>query len=308
MPDIEMGIDSLIQRLISVYYAFGIWHKGKQTKLRKFCRIFVFFFCTISYPVALAGGGLVSHDLGDAIFLFTLGVIVGVLEFKGYYIFFKQEKILKLLNVMGKQSVPNNDHLLRTVNRALNIFKKCCVIFVVISVGLTAIIMILSSPLISDKLPFNIWFPLDYKQNYIAHWITHCFVVANELFVILVSLLSSLMWYAMLNSSLKYDILGHRLKNFTTNWQLDNSASFNAKDGTDPHLYEKQLIKCITLHRELQQYGTIRRRLLWQRVNFFFVCRGVESMGSFFSPLFFVQIGTSAFCICGSLYILAVVI
>lgn len=257
MPDIQMGIDSLIRRIVNVYYTLGIWHKGNETNRRKFVRLFVFFFCTISYPVTLAVGGLVSHDLGDAIFLLTLGVIVGVLEFKGYYIFFRQNDIINLLNSMCNQTVPNNDHLLRTVNRTLNIFKKCCAIFVFLSIGLTSIISILSSPLFSDTLPFNIWFPLDYKRSRLAHWIAHGFVVVNELFLMQVSLVASVMWYVMVNSSLKYDILGYRLKHFTTNWQLDDYDDYSVSNGKDHHLFETQLIKCIRMHQELKQYGRI---------------------------------------------------
>lgn len=255
MTDIEMRIDPLIQRIIGVYYAFGIWKNDNGSKLRKFVRVMVFLFCTISYPIALAGGGLITNDLGDSIFLLTLGIMVAVLEFKGFYVFFKQDKILTLLNATCIQYVPNNEHLLRKVNKTLNIFKKCCVIFIVLSVGVTLTIMILSSPLITQKLPFNIWFPLDYKRSHAAHWIAHCFVLINEMFVILVSLLSSITWYVMLNCSIKYEILGYRFKNFGVPGGLSMDHQIISKVKED--LFENELIKCIQMHQQLEKYGII---------------------------------------------------
>lgn len=199
-----------------------------------------------------AAGGLVSNDFGDSVFLLTLGMVVAVLEFKGFYIFFKQNEILTLLNDTCIQFVPNNEQLLHSVNKTLNIFKKCCVIFIVLSIGLTLIIMILSSPLISQKLPFDIWFPLDYKRSRTAHWMAHCFVFINELFVILVSLLSSILWYVMLNCSIKYEILGYRLKNCGAPVGLDNQIITEAKNHD---FVESELIKCIQMHQMLEKYG-----------------------------------------------------
>lgn len=255
MTDIQIGIDPLIQRIIGVYHALGIWQNGNESGIWKLVRTFTFLFCTIGYPVALAGGGLVSGDLGDLIFLLTLGVVVAVIEFKGFYVFFKQEKILTMLNDNCNLSVPNNERLLRKVNEKLNILRKTCVMFIILSVAVTLSIMIFSSPLISHKLPFNIWFPLDYQNSRVAHWMAHCFVVMNELFVILVSLLSSIMWYIMLNCSIKYDILGYRFKNLGLAVRSDNQNVLQARN---EDLFEMELVECIHMHKQLEKYAIIQ--------------------------------------------------
>lgn len=254
MNEHEMGIDPLIQRIIGVYYAFGIWENDNGFKLGKFVRVFICLFCTITYPIALVGGALVNNnDLGDSIFLLSFGILVAVLELRGFYIFFKQDEILALLKSTCIHSVPNNEHLLQKVNRKLNILKIFCMIFIVLSLGLTSTIMIFSSPLISHKLPFNILFPLDYKGSSLAHWITHCFVLINELFAMLVSLFISIMWYVMLNCSIKYDILGYRLKNLGVPGELpmDNQMISEVKQD----LLESELIECIQMHQQLEKYG-----------------------------------------------------
>lgn len=251
MQDIQIGIDPLIQRIIGFYYTFHIWQSVNESRLWKFIRVLIFLFCTISYPVALAaGGGQVSTDLGDSIFLLTLAIVVAVLEFKGFYIFFRQDDILNLVNGTCIQSVPNNEHLLHRVNKKLDILSKCCVIFIVLSVALTLFIIILSSPLISHKMPFNIWFPLDYNGNNTAHWIAHCFVLINEFFVLIVSPLSTMTWYIMLNCSIKYDILGYRFQNLglTTGSKQLNSNAKNLD------MFEFELIECIQMHIQLEKY------------------------------------------------------
>lgn len=253
MSDIEIGIDPVIQRIIDFYYALGVWRNDDESVPRNFTRISIFLFCAISYPVALLGGCLVSSELRDLIFLLTLGIGITIIEFKGCFLFFKQNKILTLINATCNLSVPNNERLLHKVKKKLNIFKKCCVIFIVLSLVLTLSIIIVSSPLISNKLQFNIWFPLDYKTSRAAHWIVHFFFFINELFVMQVSLLSSIMWYVLLNCSIKYDVLGYRFKNVGVAVKLDNHKKAKNRD-----LYESELIECIGLHKQLAKYGIIQ--------------------------------------------------
>lgn len=304
MSDISIGIDPLMQLLVKLYYTIGIWQNGSSSKLRQIIRTSIFSFCAFSYPISLAGGGLINDDLGDSIFLWTLGIVVAVIEFKAFYVFFKQDNILTLLRATCTHSIPKNERLLYRVNKTLNVFKKCCIAFIILSVALTLIIMILSSPLTSDKLPFNIWFPLDYKSSHVAHWVAHCFVFINELFVIIVALLSPITWYVMLNCAIKYYIIGYRYKNVDVSVNLDNQSVLGDRD-----IFETEMIKCIKMQILLEEYEVIQ--VLFDN-DFSLKCsiafvRNVDTIGSFFSALFFVQIGTSAFCICGSVYILAIV-
>lgn len=257
MTDIEMGIDPLIQRLIGVYYASGIWQNDKESKLGNFARILIFLFCTFSYPMAFIVGGVVSDDLEDSVFLWTFGIIIAVLEFKGFYVFFEKDTILTLLNATCIQSVPNNEQLLRKVNKTLNIFKKCSVAFLVVSTCLTSIIIIFSSPLITHKMPFNIWFPFDYEKSRSARWTVHFFVFVNEVYVMIVSFLSSITWYIMFNCSIKYDVLGYRFRNFGVlgRSSMDNGVVSESKHDT----FEGELIECIQMHQQLEKYGIIPR-------------------------------------------------
>ncbi len=169
-----------------------VWRSGYSTD-------FSFrFLCTFSYPLSLAGGGLVSETLGDSIFLLTLGLTVAVLECKGVWVFFYQEKLVNLLNATCVQ-MPNDKELADGVNRKLNILQKCCAIFIFLTACLAVVITMVSSPLIFQPLPYTIWFPLDYKMSYTARWIAHFFVLISELYLLLLSFLSSIMWHVMLN-------------------------------------------------------------------------------------------------------------
>ncbi len=275
-----MEIDPSIQRIMELYYAVGIWQNNSSgCKSRKFIRVSVFLFFAISYPVAMAGG-LASNDFRDNIIIFTIRVVVAVFAFKGFYIFFKQDEILSLLNSTCIQSVRHNDCLLKNTLHSLH---KCCAIFVVLSTLLTLIIIILSTPLYSYKLSIYISFPLVYEIRNAAHWMTHSFVLINDLFVFLVSFISSIMWYVILNCSVQYNILGNRLKNVGMRSKLNRQIFSKAENLTQDldnrmisqqtknrSLFESELIECIEMHKQLEKYVYLINHLDHRNVNVIF--------------------------------------
>lgn len=285
MLDIKLGIDPMIQLIIRIYEALGIWQNSNQSSFRKFVRILIFYCCVISYPVTLAGGSLSSNDVGDSIFLFTLGLMVTIIEFKGFYVFFKQNDILNLIKTTCTQSVPNNECLLRKVKKKLNISQKFSLVYIFLTFGLALNISVQSSPLFSHKMAYNIWFPLDYKSSRAAHWIANCFLIINELFVIMMIWLSVIMWCILVNCSVTYDILGYRLKHLGSHLRLENlinsnnlpsrlnnlstnlnnlSSKLNNKQSKlnnqtilkekNQDLFESQLMECIQFHKHLEEY------------------------------------------------------
>lgn len=250
MPSLQKGIDPLILRLTGVYYTLGIWDNGNGSKIRDIVRISVFVFCTFSYPLTLIGGGLESDTIEDSIFLLTLGLTVAVLEFKGVWVFFNQNNILNLLNATCVP-MPNDREFTDRVNRKLNILRKCCAAFVFVTAFLVFTITIVSSPLIFQTLPYKIWFPLDYKKSRTAHWIVHCFIFISEIYVGLVSFLSSIMWYVMLHCSIQYDILGYRLKNLGSGWTSDSPTK--VIDMQNQKTFDSKMIEYIQIHKQLDK-------------------------------------------------------
>lgn len=250
MPTLQKGIDPLIERLIGVYYALGIWDDGNESKMRDIIKNSVFVFCTFSYPLTLIGGGLESDELEDSIFLLTLGLTVAVLEFKGVWVFFNQNKILNLLNATCVP-IPNDKEFTDRVNNKLNILRKCCFAFVSVTIFLIFAITIVSSPLVFHTLPYKIWFPLNYRKSRTAHWIAHCFVFISEIYLGLVSFLSSIMWYVMLHCSIQYDILGHRLKHLDPGCTFDGSKKVMQMEKRKS--FESKMIECIQVHKQLDK-------------------------------------------------------
>lgn len=247
MATLEKGVDPLIAHLIGVYYAVGIWDNGNVSKFREYLRISVFVFCSLCYPLTLVGGGLENDVLSDAIFLLTLGLAVMVLEFKGFWVFFNQEKILNLINATCVQ-FPNDKELKDRVNVKLNILRTCCKTFVCLVLTLGVAITGVSSPLIFQSLPYKIWFPFDYKTSRIAHWGAHFFVFICEIYVCLLSFLSSIMWYIMLNFSFHYDLLGYRFKILGV-----VSTSENPTNMPNRNSFENEMIECIQFHKQLDK-------------------------------------------------------
>lgn len=290
MCDIEVPIHPLIQRFIQVYYKFGMWQDNDANWYRKIGRILVFLFGSIGFTSSLIGGSLIARDYNESLYLLTAGIIVAVLIFKTYLIYSKGSQFVTVLHKVCVHSVPNSGKLLEHINRKMNLFEKCTMFFLGIVCLIVFIFLVLFCPLLTSerKLPFNIWFPIDWRTHALAHWLAYSYIIFCLSFNAFVCLLTLMIWYVMLNCSILYQTVGQRFKNLGT-VQTGENAFIN------------ELQKLLNVHQIVEVYAMNRIDLIGN-FNWSLLTRDTTGMKNLLSSLFFAQIGTSAICICGSVY------
>lgn len=125
------------------------------------------------------------------------------------YVF--SENIHFLINEILEHST-NDETLFHNVNSKLNSFSRFAyAFFATTTVTVTGLFFL---PLISSSklLPYKVWFPFDYRENIMLLISTRAYaIICMGLFAI--SILSTLLiWYIMLNVSIRYQTFGSYLK------------------------------------------------------------------------------------------------
>lgn len=218
MTNVEVNIHPMIQQIIRINYKFGLWQNEDAPFSRKIGRTIVYVVFSIGFAVSLIGGSWTTDDYHDSLFLFTSGLIVSVLNFKTFLNYSRANEVLAIMHAICVHSVPNRDGtvLLRNINSKLGYFKKCSILFIVLVIitVLTFLIMFFPAFMTVKKLPFNIWFPLDWKRYSIAHWMAFSYTIFSLIFNSFICLLTVVIWYILLNCSIMYDVLGERFRHF----------------------------------------------------------------------------------------------
>lgn len=204
---------------------------------------------SIGFVTALIGGSLIAEDYNESLYLLTAGIIVGVLIFKTYLNYSKGTQILTVLHAICIHSVPNSEELPYQLKRKLNNFKIFSIFFLGIILVILFTFLILYCPILSaeKKLPFNIWFPFGWKRYALAHWLAYSYIIFCLTFNSFMCLLTLIIWYIMLNCSIKYQILGQHFKNLGTIQSVEN----------DENSFLCQLMELITIHQQIEVYGKI---------------------------------------------------
>lgn len=95
------------------------------------------------------------------------------------------------------------DNKIKKIMKFANAFIVVCVVEVSMLIILPAIWI--------DLTLINVAFPLGHHRN--VFWIKQTFVLIGGVYSLLGAFLSIIIWYLMLNASIKYDMLGNRMRN-----------------------------------------------------------------------------------------------
>lgn len=221
----SVQLDKRINQIISLFYRFGLWHRGDEATVRE-SRLKLFYSCYyFLFPISLVTGAFSSDNPDDFVFLLEVAIGTTVLAVKILYIIWRKEQILELLNRICVYSVEDHEGL-TIVNNKLKMLMKFVAIFIPF-VWFTGVCCVLVAPFLGSErsLFFNIAFPLDWKNNEIAYWITFVFLVTQVILSLILSLFGVIIWYIMINCSLRYDILGHQIKNMGVLKEVEETAN-----------------------------------------------------------------------------------
>ncbi|XP_037025588.1 odorant receptor 94b-like [Bradysia coprophila] len=278
----SIQIHKFIALIISFLYLIGVWHRGDKSTVKEMQRKLFFCIQNSLFVLSIGFGSIANDKKNMSIFLAEISVGAAVLSVKLWLLVWKQNKILDLLPQVCVFSIRNGDDYKRSSDK-LRGFVKFALVFIS-AAAFAAFLSTLGLPLFgSEKTIFmEIAFPLDYRNKEIAFWIAITFMFIGTSLSVVSLLFTVMCWYLLLSCSLRYEVLGSELKNLgriTKNVneevpakQMHNRFFEDLKASIDTYPHSGKL---------------------------------TNDVESFFSDLFFIQLGTSGLCICNSVYCLA---
>lgn len=244
-----------INEIITFFHRSGLWQKENVKVFRKVGSKLFYLFFSIFLIVAMFYGAILSDEWSDKIFLTSVALAGVVHLVKVIYLLWKKEQILAFIHEMTSHSIEDHNKFI-DIKKKLKKFIDCVLIFVAGLFTGYACVFILSLPVFSSEklLAVGIWFPLDWKNSNIAFWLANGTLYIFCLVTLLSALLSIIVWYLMLNCSIKYDMLAHQFRNI---FEIPKKVSEGVSERpvtVKEHNFLEKIISLINNHQNLQRY------------------------------------------------------
>ncbi|XP_037039753.1 putative odorant receptor 71a [Bradysia coprophila] len=274
-------VHKVIDQLIFFCRRIGLWHgedipTATQLGLKSLCCIYYCFF-----PISFAIGAIRSETVDEIIFLAELSIISLVLTVKIWMFLWNQKSITRLLNRICVFSVRNDEDFaffngkVEKFIKFVNIFAYCTIVG---SLGCSAF------PFVGKTKAFvmDFAFPLDWRNSEIGFWMAYFFFTSENILTFFPLTLSVLIWYLLLQCSLRYKILGMEIRN---SGRITDGGKGKMSEKAQQTIFYRDLVVSIKAHLHLREL--------------------FDELESNLSTLFLLQLATSGLCICGSTYCLA---
>lgn len=172
----SVRIHTVIEKLISFLYYIGFWHRGdKPTVSESRMKLFYCIYYSL-FPISLMVGAITSEAEGHAILLVETSIGAGVLNAKLWFLIWKQDQIVGLMNRICMFSVRYDDDL-TFVNKKLRGFALFATVYNAVQF-ITGPNLSIQPIFQSEKTLFmQIGFPLDYNNSEIALYIASFYFV-----------------------------------------------------------------------------------------------------------------------------------
>lgn len=288
-----------IEQIISLFHFIGYWRNDDGRDIRKWILQLWHLVTYVLFVLLLAAGAFTSDNETESVYLAVVTITALVIAVRMYYFLWKKDQIVRLIHIMGAFSTTYKEDFIKVEDK-VRIFIKLISFFWVTLLCTISGKVIISLPIFTSEkvLPLNIYFPLNWKtEGPLAYWMAFGFVTYACMTTIVCMLFNVIIWYLMMACEAKYQMLGNEIRNIGT--------KITQKENKDLFLHE--LITLIINHQNLQEYKTFESFTKCENNFYSFSPRTTKRFKSFFSNLFFIQIGTSGIAICGSVYALAFV-
>lgn len=241
-----------VQRYISVFYRFGIWHRGEKHTIKQ--TIIKLFYC-IYYPmysVSCLVGAFKNEKLENSIFLVEITFASAILAINFCYLIWKQKEILILLNRVCDFSIKSDDDHQRMTSK-IDRFMKFAVAFVIFTFSF-CILAVCGIPLVSSQKSFlvDIAFPLDYKNTEIGFWVAYVFLFTEYIISVICVAFTTMIWYVLYTCSLRTKVLRNDLRT------LGRTTKKGKMTERDKHIqYFQDLKSSIDTQKDLNEWSDL---------------------------------------------------
>lgn len=246
---------SIISHVITVLQIFGMWHRNDESVYSRTSKKIINLTILVSLFASLASGAFLSEDMNESIYLSAATVASALMVVKLCYVLSKQKEVSEFLNEICVHSITDMKEF-DEINLKLNNFAKFGYVNIFSMSIAILLFIILSLPVFASeiRLPLNVGFPLDWKTSLLSYWLAHSFVITAVVLAMVVTFFTVIYWYIMLNCSIKYEILGNKLRQIGTRTVMNISIKQNGYATDNHNINDEDLINLIKSHRSIREY------------------------------------------------------
>lgn len=251
----KMEINQTFHRMVKLLHHLGVWQNVEESAFGKLGRKTIYLVYFNLFLIFMVSCAYIEDDKNESIFLWQIAIIVVVITIKLYYLLWKKDEILTFLYRRTECYAEFNED-----NKKMKIFMKFVNAYYFMLVVSALVYVATTLPMFSREreLPFFIRFKLTGEYSEIIYWIAYVFLMSNIFFCNVFNLITSIIWYVMLNYGIEYETLGSKFRKLGTNKKIKmqtskkpGSVHQNALRRSDQEL--KDLIDLIKTHRTLSE-------------------------------------------------------
>lgn len=249
----EIKVLPIISHIVQSYNRLDLFSIDSETSLqRKVGRAFKFSLF-LSFPVFVLLGSVQNEDRSESLYMIAVSIAAFLHVIKFHCICTKMEIISVLLKELSVHSFQCKDKFI-VIERKIKNFNYFSI--GLIGVSSFVILLIYAFPFVfKKKLAFKIWFPLDWKKNDLNFWIAYAYIMYCLFICFLMIAFAVLMWYVLLNVSVKYRMLGYDLEDLGWNsLNKQKERSNNSLPSRNSESFYVDLVKCIENYKTLKGF------------------------------------------------------
>lgn len=246
----NIQIHSGISRILNVFHLCGMWQNGSENVYRAFLRKSAFRLWSTSLAFSYASEAFQNPDISAATYSGVCAVISSVLIVKLETILNKKKEINEFLRQLCVHNFSTDDKCFKQTEEKLNQFMKLVNIFLVL-IALGIFSLLIAPAFTTEKnLPIYIWLPLSWKNTTIGYCISYMYLVCTMSYCMIPISFTAIIWYIMLNCSIKYKLLEDELRNIDATVAGMQQQQFETEK--QQKNYQK-LIILIETHRNIKE-------------------------------------------------------
>lgn len=246
-----------INDITTLFYRVGFWHQEPVASPRQLALKLFHCILYFQFSISLIGGAITTDSIGESVFLMQSSIIVTVLLIKLCFLIWKQNEIVEFLNRICKFPIRYDDDCIR-VNVKLKKFVTFVRAMVVLSLAAGVAECVIIPIVTTEKyLFYEIAFPWDWRTNDAAYWTAVAFLFIEMLLTIASYLCSIIIWYLLMNCSLRYEVLANELRKIG---YCDEKVEFKMSVKEVESRFTQDLKRSIYNYRQIRKYGGCLQR------------------------------------------------
>lgn len=243
---LQIKTASVVSIICTILYSFGFWEKDGANVFCKIAIKIIYFIHYATFILTLATGAMLSENLNEQLFLITMVLICIECMVRLNYILWKKKEVCEFLNEIGAYSLNDREEY-NKVNEKLKPFLTFLHGFlgvIVVGSSVACIAPALSS---GHNLPLNIRFPYNWQNSDRIYWLAYIYGIIATVLSMVTTLYTTLIWYIMLNYSIKYQLFGKKLRD------MGSSGESKITKIEKQNLFLRDLLEAIQIHENIHR-------------------------------------------------------